>query len=1110
MKKFISILFSILISIIICFSTFAQVPKAFNYQAVVRDADGYVISNQSIGFRISIIQGQTTVYTETHSENTNQFGLVSFQIGNGTVENSSFDDINWGAEACFLKVEMDPTGGTNYTVSGIEQLLAVPYALYAETSGVGGSGGDGNNQDEIQDLTLIGNFLFITKNTNAKQLDLGKFMDNTDNQELQFNGNSLSITGGNSLTLPGESDPVFNASVAKTITDAGSFNVITNAERTELNNNSTLLNVTPGTISPGKAVVVDNNKDISSFRNLNASGVVQFGNTIIIDGTGLEGSITETHGKISFGDENIYTTGFVGAGTNTPGTNLHVVGGLRYVDGNQAANRILTTDINGNATWQDPAAQLPAQAGNGGKFLTTDGTDPSWASVTKSTVGLGLVENTALSTWGGTTNITTLGTIGTGIWQGTAINATYVGNLPASKITSGVFDNARINWAAPDAIGGTTAAGANFTTLNTSGNTTLGDASADAVVVKGALKVESGSPGVNKFLESDASGNANWGTITNTDITGLGTMSTQNKDAVDIDGGGIDATTVGANTPALGKFSSLESTVNLTLPATTATTGIYYSGTVPFIHSYGTDNLFIGKLAGNFTMTGSGNTAYGSSALNKNTTGFNNLANGYMALSSNTTGNYNVANGNRALSANTTGSLNVANGFMALTSNTSGKDNVANGYLALSGNISGNSNLASGYMALTSNTTGSSNVANGRGSLIYNTTGANNTANGTGALTSNKTGSNNTAIGYTAGYNSLGSSNVFLGYTAGFNETGSNKLYIDNSNTTTPLIYGDFGTDNLRINGTLEVSTTVKIEGGTPGAGKVLTSDASGNATWQAAGGSTPTEIKDADSDTKVQVEESADEDKIRFDLGGTEKWVMNGSHLASMNTGKSVFIGEDAGLNDDLSDNKNVFIGNLAGKSNTSGDYNTAVGNIALYNNTSGIANTAIGQASLYNNTTGESNTASGFDALALNTDGDENTAFGRASLYSNSTGNYNTGIGVGANTYNTTGSNNTIIGYQAGAGTVAHSKSGNVFLGYQAGYNETGSNKLYIDNSNTTTPLIYGDFSTNKVTINDVLNLAPRTAAPGSPANGDLYYNSTDHHIYCYVNGSWKQLDN
>ncbi|MFH2094997.1 MAG: hypothetical protein ABIJ16_04790, partial [Bacteroidota bacterium] len=83
------------------------------------------------------------------------------------------------------------------------------------------------------------------------------------------------------------------------------------------------------------------------------------------------------------------------------------------------------------------------------------------------------------------------------------------------------------------------------------------------------------------------------------------------------------------------------------------------------------------------------------------------------------------------------------------------------------------------------------------------------------------------------------------------------------------------------------------------------------------------------------------------------------------------------------------------------------------------------------------------------------------------------------------------------------------NVFIGNQAGYNETGSSLLYIDNSDTDEPLIYGDFATDKVTINDVLILAPRTTAPANPVEGELYVNSVNHHIFCYLNSVWVQLD-
>ena len=131
-----------------------------------------------------------------------------------------------------------------------------------------------------------------------------------------------------------------------------------------------------------------------------------------------------------------------------------------------------------------------------------------------------------------------------------------------------------------------------------------------------------------------------------------------------------------------------------------------------------------------------------------------------------------------------------------------------------------------------SNTMGTSNTGVGITSLDALTTGNFNTSLGDGSLTATTQGSNNVALGYNAGASNLtGSGNVFLGNAAGENETGSNKLYIDNSNTATPLIHGDFATDNVTINGTLT------IVDGSQAANKVLTSDANGLATWSTLSG---------------------------------------------------------------------------------------------------------------------------------------------------------------------------------------------------------------------------------------------------------------------------------
>jgi len=137
---------------------------------------------------------------------------------------------------------------------------------------------------------------------------------------------------------------------------------------------------------------------------------------------------------------------------------------------------------------------------------------------------------------------------------------------------------------------------------------------------------------------------------------------------------------------------------------------------------------------------------------------------------------------------------------------------------------------------------------------------------------------------------------------------------------------------------------------------------------------------------------------------------------------GSSLFLGTDAGIVDDGTTNENV----------------------------------AIGEKSLSNNTSGYNNTAIGFEASRF-------TDFGW----------YNTTIGSEANFWNTEGSNNTMIGYKAGSGTTPHSKSGNTFLGSRAGYYETGDNKLYIENSDTINPLIYGEFDNDFVRINGNIDI-------------------------------------
>ena len=125
-------------SIVLTVTTTTQVPEKMSYQAVVRNTTNNLVTNQPVGMQISILQGSATgtaVYIETQTPTSNANGLVSLEIGGGTVVSGNMATINWANGPYFIKTETDPTGGSSYTITGTSQLLSAPYALYAKTSG---------------------------------------------------------------------------------------------------------------------------------------------------------------------------------------------------------------------------------------------------------------------------------------------------------------------------------------------------------------------------------------------------------------------------------------------------------------------------------------------------------------------------------------------------------------------------------------------------------------------------------------------------------------------------------------------------------------------------------------------------------------------------------------------------------------------------------------------------------------------------------------------------------------------------------------------------------------------------------------------------------------
>jgi hypothetical protein len=130
MKKFLALVTILFIATI----TFGQTPEKMSYQAVLRDANNVLVINQQVGIQISILQGDTAVYAETQAPITNSNGLVSLEIGTGSVIQGTFIDIDWSSGEYYIKAEINPNGSSDYTIVGISQILSVPFALHSKTS----------------------------------------------------------------------------------------------------------------------------------------------------------------------------------------------------------------------------------------------------------------------------------------------------------------------------------------------------------------------------------------------------------------------------------------------------------------------------------------------------------------------------------------------------------------------------------------------------------------------------------------------------------------------------------------------------------------------------------------------------------------------------------------------------------------------------------------------------------------------------------------------------------------------------------------------------------------------------------------------------------------
>jgi trimeric autotransporter adhesin len=693
-QKFVNtlFLFSIFFSLT---STFAQAPQKMSYQAVIRNTGNTLISNTSIGMKISILQGSangTSVYQETQTPITNLNGLVTIEIGNGTSIFGTFTAINWSNGPYFIKTETDPTGGNSYTITGTSQLMSVPYALYAASSG-------GSNN---------------TWNTtgNAGTNPVTNFIGTTDDNDIVFKRNNIlagRITDLTTNSAYGIKSLNSNTTgIGNTATGGGSLLANT------VGNYNTACGV--GSLQTNFYGIYNTALGFGALRYNEGSNNIGLG--VNVETPNPSGNYQMSIGNVIYGaDMSSTATGKIGIGIPVPTEKLEVAGKTKTTD----------LQVTNNAGIGINSPNPTAYGYNGtNKVLeiSNDGLADSQSQLVLSSeiVGSGNIGGITFVDKNSTLPEKRMAAITANYNDGSIDDdgdAIYeIGsNINFSTNKNGVFsEKMRIKRDGNVGIGTINPT----EKLEVAGKTKTSN-----------LQVTTGA-GVGKVLTSDTSGNATWQTATTPNTWGL-TGNAGTNPAINFIG------TTDDNDVVFKRNNSLSGTISLLNTS-------FGVGTL-FLNTTGRNNTANGMEALFKNSTGSFNTATGNNALLFNTSGDENTANGSQALESNTTGFRNTANGSQALLSNTTANYNTANGYRALFSNTTGSDNTAMGSEALFANTGGFLNTAVGFHTLNINSTGNYNTAIGDNALNTVTTGSNNTGLGDNSQVPSATGSNQVRIG---------------------------------------------------------------------------------------------------------------------------------------------------------------------------------------------------------------------------------------------------------------------------------------------------------------------------------------------------------------------------
>ena len=299
---------SLSVAFLITFTQFSiaqYVPEGFNYQAVIRNTNGDLVTNNQVDIEIVLKEGSsngTSIYAEKHAKTTNSQGIVQLILGQGNVTQGNFSTIDWSSAAKYISIAVDIDGNNVFTDLGSTQLLSVPYALYAKNAGSGG----GTTYDAGAGININGNTISAADNSATNEI-----------QSLSINGDQISISNGNTITLPPNSG-----------TDAQTLSV--NGNQLAISNGNTVTLPTGTTYTAGSGISINGNA-ISATDNSTTNEI----QSLTLNGAQL---------AISGGNTVTLPTGT----TYTAGSGIAINGNAISATDNSTTNEIQTLSVNGN------------------------------------------------------------------------------------------------------------------------------------------------------------------------------------------------------------------------------------------------------------------------------------------------------------------------------------------------------------------------------------------------------------------------------------------------------------------------------------------------------------------------------------------------------------------------------------------------------------------------------------------------------------------------------------------------------------------------------------------------------------------------------------------